>query len=224
MRDTYEAETAWAPRFVGPELRAVRVGAQQSELGRARAAAEARAAQARGDHDQAERQRGLAASAETLRTWYEARTGELEQADQDYRDWEHATEGARRLAAAADAELRRRDPGLALPSLRTAEPTPVTDTERAELGKVPERGREHETPGWVRQLAQARPAFREQLRDRHSVRIPDPDPEYGDHGPAWPAPAPRQRDAILQPAAPEMPPVPGLGAGYGRDAEPEARQ
>ena len=157
MRDTYEAETAWAPRFVSPELRAVRVGAQQAELTRARAAAEVRAAQARDDHRQAERQRSLAASAETLRGWYEARTGELEQADEDYRDWEHATEGSRRLAADADAELRRREPGLALPPLQTAEPTPVTDTERAELGRMPEGGRKHQTPEWVRQLAQARP-------------------------------------------------------------------
>ena len=204
-----------------PELRAVRVGAQQAELTRARAAAEVRAAQARDDHRQAERQRSLAASAETLRGWYEARTGELEQADEDYRDWEHATEGSRRLAADADAELRRREPGLALPPLQTAEPTPVTDTERAELGRMPEGGRKHHTPEWVRQLAQARPAFREQLADRYSIRVPDPDPEYGDHGPAWPTLAPRERDAILQPAVPEMSPAPGLGAACGRDAEPE---
>jgi hypothetical protein len=224
MRDTYEAETTWAPRFVGPELRAVRVGAQQAELGRARAAAEARAAQARGDQNQAERQRSLAASAETLRGWYEARTAELEQADEDYRGWEHATEGSRRLAVAADAELRRREPGLTLPPLRTAEPAPVTDTELAELGRMPEGGPEHEAPEWVRQLAQARPAFREQLAERHSIRIPDPDPDYGHHGPAWPTLPPQERDAILQPAAPEMSPAPGLGMGYGRDAEPEAGQ
>src|SRR5260370_34849525 len=100
-RDTYEAETGGAPRFVGPELRSVRVGARDAELARARAAAEARTAGARGDHDQAERQHGLARSAETLRDWYRARAAELDQAHPDYRDWEHATEGPRRLAIAA---------------------------------------------------------------------------------------------------------------------------
>jgi hypothetical protein len=70
----------------------------------------------------------------------------------------------------------------------------------------------------VRELAQARPAFREQLAERQSLRIPDPDPDYGDHGPAWPALTARERDAILQPPAPEMPAAPGLAG----EAEPEA--
>ena len=220
IRDNYEAETAWAPRFVGPELRSVRTGAREAELTRARAAAEARVAESRGDHAQAERQRGLARSSQTLRAWYENHAAELEQTDADYREWQHATEGARQLAIVADAELRRRDPGLVLEPLRSAEPTPVTDTERAELERAPERGREHDAAGWVRQMAQARAAFREQLAERQSLRVPEPDPEYGDQGPAWPALAPRGRDAILQPPVPEMPSAPGLG----REAEPEAGQ
>lgn len=220
MRDTYEAETAWAPRFVGPELRAARTGAREAEFTRARAAAEARAADIHGDQAQAERQRGLAESAVSLRTWYEQQAAVLRQADADYAEWSHATEGARRLAAAADAELRRRDPRLVREPLRSAEPERVSDAERAELARVPGRGREHDSPGWVRQLAEARPAFREQLADRQSVRVPDPDPEAVDQGPAWPTPAPPERDAILQPPAPEMPAAPGLA----REAEPEAGQ
>jgi conjugative relaxase-like TrwC/TraI family protein len=216
IRDSYEAETAWAPRFVTPELRSIRSGAQHEELVRARAAAEARAAEGRGDLAAAQRQRGLARAAETLRDWYQARTAELEVTDADYRDWEHTTEGARALAIAADAELRRREPGLALRPLRSAEPAPVTDVERAELDKGPgENGR---SPAWVERLAQARPAFREQLAERHSVRVPDPDPEYADHGPAWPSLVPSERDAILQPPVLQMPAAPGLG----RQIEPEA--
>jgi hypothetical protein len=218
MRDTYEAETGWAPRFVGPELRAVRIGAREAEFTRARAAAEARAAQARGDHEQAGRQRGLAESAVGLRTWYEQQAAALEQADADYAEWSHATQGARRLAAAADAELRRRDPRLVPALLRSAEPERVGDAERAELARAPGRGRGYESPGWVRQLAQAWPAFREQLADRQSVRVPDPDPDAGNQGPAWPSLAPPDRDAILQPPAPEMPAAPGLA----REAEAEA--
>jgi hypothetical protein len=92
----------------------------------------------------------------------------------------------------------------------------VTAAERAALVSPPERGRE--TSEWVSRLARARPAFREQLADRQSIRVPDPDPEYGDHGLAWPALGLRSRDAIMQPPAPEMPAAPGLA----RDADPEA--
>ena len=194
----------------------MRSGVQHEELTRARAAAEARAAEGRGDLAAAERQRGLARAAETLRDWYEARRRNWRSADADYREWEHITEGARALAIAADAELRRREPGLALPPLRSAEPAPVTEAERAELDKGP--GEDGRSPAWLERLAQARPAFREQLAERQSIRVPDPDPEYADQGPAWPSLAPRERDAILQPPVPEMPAAPGLG----RQAEPEA--
>jgi hypothetical protein len=244
IRDTYQAETAWAPRFVSPELRSMRIGAREAELTRARAAAEARAAQARGDHEEAARQQRLAKSSVALRSWYETRAAQLEQADADYREWQHATEGSRQLAIAADAELRRREPGLALPPLRTAEPAPVTDAERAELEPEPEPGPEPSPAeralaascrryapqlaaieeargaarGWLGQLEQDRAAFRDLLAGRQSIRVPDPDPDYSHHGPAWPSLAPGERDAILQPPAPEMPAAPGLA----REAEPEA--
>ena len=220
MRDTYEAETAWAPRFVSPELRAVRTGAREAELTRARAAAESRAAQARGDAEAAVRQQALARSSAGMRDWYTTREAELAEADQDYQQWSHATEAARRQAAAADAELRRRDPGRVPGPLRSAEPHPVTEAERAEIDPVliRARGAAAQSPGWVRALAEGRPAFREQLAERHSMRIPDPDPEYTDHGPAWPMIEPGSRDAIMQRPAPEMPAAPGLAP----ESEPEA--
>ena len=203
-----------------PELRAVRTGAREAEFTRARAAAEARAAEARGDAGDAERQHGLASSSAALRDWYTGRAGELAEADQDYQEWSHATEAAHRLAVAADAELRRRDPGRVLEPLRSAEQQPVTEAERDEIDPilVRARGAAAESPGWVKALGEARPAFREQLAERQSMRIPDPDPEYADHGPAWPAIAPRERDAIMQSPEPEMPPAPGTAP----DASPEA--
>jgi len=39
LRDTYPLETAWAPRWVGDELRQVRTGAQDARLAGIRAAA-----------------------------------------------------------------------------------------------------------------------------------------------------------------------------------------
>ena len=50
LRDTYPIETAWAPQYVGDELRQVRAAAREVCLAGLRAAAEAAAAVNRGDH------------------------------------------------------------------------------------------------------------------------------------------------------------------------------
>ena len=51
LRDTYPIETAWAPQWVGDELRQVRAAAWDARLAGLRAAAEADAARQRGNHD-----------------------------------------------------------------------------------------------------------------------------------------------------------------------------
>ena len=51
----------------------------------------------------------------------------------DRADWEAATRAQRHLAVAADAELRRRHPEQRFTPLRSAEPQPATDAQRAEL-------------------------------------------------------------------------------------------
>ena len=62
LRDTYPIETAWAPQYVGDELRQVRAAAWDAGLAGLRAAADDRAAEQRGDHDQAAKKHKLAAS------------------------------------------------------------------------------------------------------------------------------------------------------------------
>ena len=62
LRDTYPVETAWAPQYVGDELRQVRAAAWDARLAGLRAAAEARTAGQRADHGHAAAQRKLAAS------------------------------------------------------------------------------------------------------------------------------------------------------------------
>ena len=62
LRDTYSIETAWAPRYVGDQLRQVRAAARDARLTGLRAAAEAAAAAQRGDHDTGTRQHELAAT------------------------------------------------------------------------------------------------------------------------------------------------------------------
>ena len=73
LRDTYPLETAWAPRYVGDELRQVRAAAWQARLAALRATADARAAEQRGDHHHAERKRELAASYQALQDAYHQR-------------------------------------------------------------------------------------------------------------------------------------------------------
>ena len=110
LRDTYAAQTAWAPRHVGKELRLSRLGAFDAALGAIRADAEAQAARKAGDHDRAARHEHLAASYRALRDHYQQQEQTLAQAMADRQEWEQATAGSRRLAIAADAELRRRHP------------------------------------------------------------------------------------------------------------------
>ncbi len=124
LRDTYAAETAWAPRRVGRELRLARLAAFNAHLGAIRAAAEAQAARKDGDHARAGRHEDLAASYRALRDQYQQREQTLAQAMADRQEWEHATARSRHLAVAADAGLRRRHPDQKIAPLRSAESAP----------------------------------------------------------------------------------------------------
>ena len=132
LRDTYPVETAWAPHYVGDELRQVRAAAREARLAGLRAAAEAAAAGQNSDLHTAARQQELAASYHALHQAYQQRETIFAATMADRADWEAATRAQRQLAVAADAELRRRHPGQPLPPLRSAEPEPATDTQHAE--------------------------------------------------------------------------------------------
>ena len=126
LRDTYPIETAWAPRYVGDELRQVRAAAWDARLAGLRAAADARAAGHRGDHGRAAAGRKLAAGYQALERAYRQRETVFAQTMADRADWDKATRAQRQLAVAADAELRRRHPGQYFAPLRSAEPEPAT--------------------------------------------------------------------------------------------------
>ena len=59
---------------------------------------------------------------------------------------------------------------------------------------------------WVQDLAAQRQAFRDKLEERQALKVPSEDPDYEDLGPAFPAWNPPDKDAILQPPKPEIPP------------------
>ena len=219
MRGTYEAETAWAPRHVGRELRQLRISADDAELAAIRSQAEARVARERGHAELAERHAGLARSWAAMESFYREHEGELEQAMDARRDWEQATEASRRLAVAADAELRRRHPEIRLEPLRSAEPV-VSEEERTQLVLSP-GAESYQTPEWIARLAAGRQAVRERLDERKAVLVPAAEPEYGYEGEAWPARVQRDRDAILQPPRPEIRPAPAVAE---RAAEYEAER
>jgi hypothetical protein len=133
LRDTYPIETAWAPQWVGDELRQVRTGATDARLAAIRAGAEAETAESQGEHEKASQQQALSASYQAMHDAYAEREAIFADIMADRQDWEQATRQQRQLAVAADAELRRRHPGQQHPPLRSAEPPPVTQEQRHEL-------------------------------------------------------------------------------------------
>ena len=222
LRDTYPVETAWAPRYVGDELRQVRAAAWDARLAGLRAAAEARAAGHRGDHGHAAARHKLAAGYQALERAYRQRETVFAQTMADRADWDTATRAQRQLAVAADAELRRRHPGQYFSPLRSAEPEPATGAQRDELTLTPDQP-PGEIDQWINDLAAGHRTFAGKLADRQSQAIPSEDPDYGDLGPAFPAWTSPRREPILQPPKPEIPPSPRiLERAMDRDADWEA--
>ena len=206
IRDTYTAETCWAPRHVGKELRLVRLGAASAGLDAIRADAEADAARKADHHERAARHEAWAAGYRAMLERYQAQEQIFAAAMADRAEWEHATEGTRHLAVAADAELRRRHPDQPIEPLRSAEPLPVEESQREQLTLAPDE-KIGQMAAWVSDLAAQRQAFRDKLEERRALRVPSEDPDFEDLGAAFPAWNPPEKDAILQPPKPEIPPA-----------------
>ena len=215
IRDQYQAETAWAPKHVARELGSVRASAEDARLRVIRSQAEAEIARKAGDTDLAARHEQQAECSRLQESAYRTQENILAGMMDDRRAWEAATEPQRRLAVAADTELRRRNPQMRIEPLRSAEPEQVTDEQRAELNVLPEEQLEYQPPAWVRELAEARKAFSEKIAERQSVMERHEDPDYEDVGQAFPSWEQPDRDAVLQPPKPPIPPS-------GRLAEREA--
>jgi AAA domain/TrwC relaxase len=203
MRDSYKAETQWAPPHVARQLRGVRLVAENARQQAIRSAAEAHAAVG---PETAGRHTNMAGSARALQQICRRIEASLAVAMDDRRAWEQITAGPRRLAVAADSELRRRHPDQPIEPLRSAEPrAPEYD----EITKPPDAVRPAEPPEWLTKLTEQRRAFQEKLEERQNVMVPDEDPDYGFLGQAWPWQEP-DPDAILQPPKPEIRPCAGV--------------
>jgi hypothetical protein len=216
-RDTYAAETAWAPPYTGQELRLSRLGAFDAALAAIRADAETAAARKASDHDCAARHETLAASYRALRDHYQHREQDLTQDVAARQEWEHATERSRRLAIAADAELRRRHPGRKIEPLRSAEPAPASETGCDPLHPAAD-GKLTEIAALIRDLAVQREQFRAEMDEHPRLIVPGED-----HGRAFRAIKTLGQDAILQPPKPEITPsVRILQLAVEHDIEPDA--
>jgi hypothetical protein len=204
IRDTYTAETQWAPRHVGRELRLVRLGARNADLNATLQNAEAQAARKNNDHDRAARHEHAGASYQAMRDHYRELEGTFAKTMDDRHEWEQATQHSRRLAIAADAELRRRHPRQRIEPLRSAERETASEEQREELLITP--GQDiSEMTGWITDLAAQRQAFREKIEERQ-LTIPSEDRESERLGHALPSPIPPERDAILRPPKPTITP------------------
>jgi len=206
LRDAYRAETAWAPRHVGKELRLSRLGAFDAGLGAIRADAETAAARKAGDRDRAARHEILAASYRALRDIYQQREQALAQAMAHRQEWEHATEQSRRLAITADAELRRRRPGQKIEPLRSAETALAIDTRREQADLAPE-GKLTDTASGIGDPTAKHQAFRTEMDERSRLLMPGEDPAGGDLGTVFPGWQASSQDAILKPPKLEIIPA-----------------
>jgi TrwC relaxase len=213
LRDRYAAQTGWAPRHVGKQLRLARLGAFDAALGAIRADAEAQAARKADDPDRAARHEHLAASYRALRDHYQQQQQAFAQVMAAREKWEQATAGSRRLAIAADAELRRRHPYQKIEPLRSAEPAPVTDTEHEQA---------HPAPGQeISQVQQE--VFRATLQNRQALRAHTEDSSWSGLDTLFSARRTLGQAAILQP--PKLVITPStriLERAAEHDAEPEA--
>jgi AAA domain/TrwC relaxase len=222
IRDTYAAETAWAPRHVGKELRLARLGIAHADQGAIRSAAEAQAARKDDDYDRAGRHDDLAASYRAMRDRYRQQETIFGATMADRLEWEHATEHSRRLAIAGDGELRRRHPDQRIEPLRSAEPAPTCDTDREQPYLAPGE-KVAEMASWITDLATQRQTFREKLEERCGLVLQSQDPDWEDLGETFPAWRSLTGDAILQPPKPQIiPSAKVLQLAAGRDTEPEA--
>jgi len=125
----------------------------------------------------------------------------------DRQEWEQATAGSRRLAIAADTELRRRHPHRKIEPLRSAEPAPASGAERQHPDLTPQQG-SSET-GRMGDLTVQRQAFRAAMNE-HRQPVPGEDPTRANPGEASPAARTPWRDAILQPPKPQITPSAGI--------------
>ena len=203
-RSSYEAETAWAPRWVSDELRAARQCADDAERDATLSAARAEAARKQEEHDQAQLHEGKAWVSRTMAERHRSNEAKFAKTMEARKDWEETTRQARHDALAAHTEYMRRHPDTDLPPLKSAEPDRPSEEERDQLHDPAEA---YETPAWLTEMAERTRAANEEIASRRSLEVPHEEDHEWQGYQAWGQPSPMYRDAILQPPPPQIPPA-----------------
>ena len=121
------------------------------------------------------------------------------------RDWDGQAERVLQNALAADSEYRHRHPDHELEPLKSLEPEAITREEREEL--EPADPADYAAPAWLAEVEEKAERAAEELANRATQRVPSEiEDELGEL--AWPERAQQEKEAILQPPAPEIPPAP----------------
>src|SRR6266568_1986703 len=211
-RNTYERETAWAPPHVAEELRLMRQAERDAHVNAVRAEHERRATH---DEQAAARHRHLARIWRALEAKAAREASMFAAVQEARRQWEAVTQATRRIAVAADLELRRRHPALPIPPLRPhlaereGPAGPARDDRSAEthgqlmLGLTPKTAHQR-IPEHVLRIRDNAKAAQAKLDELASLREPATDTDDLSPGLAWPAVRQRERDAVLQPPRPEV--------------------
>jgi hypothetical protein len=135
-RRAYETETSWAPKHVAEELRAARKQEQFSKVEATRHTYEATSAARQNRHEQAALHEDAAQSWTALGQRAALVREALAEAHDTRCQWEAMTEPSRRLARAADIELKRRGVLGRDDVLRSAEPDGFTYPGREKTAEV----------------------------------------------------------------------------------------
>jgi hypothetical protein len=221
-RATYQQETSWAPPYVAEDLRLARLQARIAYENLIHEEQERRAAT---DPQTVSRHEHQAAAWRDMQATATRAVSALAQAQETRRQWDALTEPTRRLALAADQELRRRHPKQALEPLRSAEPAsdlPLPSPKGNDRTRQPTSG--PEVPGqqvqdvagnsaWsgiaerIARISESSRTAQTKLDELRKTRIPSEDIEAPDLGPAWKVFPSQERAAIVQPARPDIVPA-----------------
>ena len=223
-RSTYERETAWAPPHVTEELRLMRTAERDAHVNAIRADHETRAAK---DEQIAGRHRQLAAIWRALEAKAAGEAEMFAAVQATRRQWETVTETTRTMAIAADAELRRRHPGMQIEPLRPhpaeadsitypVAPDPVPQGQPASGSQRDTDGQlalgltlqtaQDEIPAQVLRIRENARIAQAKLDDLASLPLPAAEEDDRSPGLAWPAQPGPDRDAVLQPPRPDVVP------------------
>jgi len=239
-RSAFAREMAWAPPYKGDDLAVVRAEIRRTQIDADRARRNAGAA---GTDDARQR---LDDRADVLARWADITSdlaGRLADAQAAYNAWERATAPTRDRAVAADAELRRRYPDLAIKPLQagSSAPGPEQPATRPALSRTepgpaawPDLGPHADRFGQVvaqlreisARLDKAAMRKAQEARERAAeitsmqTELDDPDAALVA---AWKSELEaRQREAVRHEPMPRVPHAPAVAAEAARIPEREA--